>query len=147
MFEITHYKGSLSVHPHFVVATVDGWKRVPAKQYPYTGKSCTVMEARCKAPRRNFGNSKAKNFRRRWFRNLSAIDVDTQSPRRPKLDHMDVDESVRSAGPFAPPTTADRAGDPIQVYVLRPIFASRTKPVAKAKFQKRVARRKQRNSD
>ena len=113
--EIQPYAETLPVHPHLIVATANGWKRIPSRSDPFTGKSSTVMTARRLELSRKFGGKESRRRRRYLIQQYS----------RPVA--MEVDSSAYHASRPAP----------MQLDSLQPLFANRTKPV-KQKFQKRV---------
>ena len=119
-FEIQPYAESLPVHPHLIVATSVGWKRVPPRSDPFTGKSSTVMQSRRKELSRKFGRHEARRRRRLLI---------SQS-KRPVP--MDVDSWQPSVSSPSPPSAAAMDLDAL----LQPVFV--TKPVKSNKYQKRV---------
>jgi hypothetical protein len=81
--EVQPYSESLIVHPHFIVATSSGWKRVPARSDPFTGKSSTVMQARRSELHKRFGSPAAKGRRRSILQQANGatpMDVDEPLP-------------------------------------------------------------------
>lgn len=85
------------------------------------------MTTRRKQLAAKFGNSKAKTFRRNMVRKLSQMDVDKPTRNVRTSEPMDVDQDL-----------VQGSDDPMEIHAIGPICAARTKPVAKAKFQKRV---------
>ena len=44
--QIQPYSESYEEHPHFIIATAGGWKKMPPRADVFTGKSAQVMKAR-----------------------------------------------------------------------------------------------------
>ena len=61
--EIVPYSEMYEVHPHFLLSTSSGWKRMPPRADPFTGKSATVLKARRKAAKKRLSSRSAKKAR------------------------------------------------------------------------------------
>ena len=109
------YSETLPLHPHLIVATSTGWKRIPSRSDPFTGKSSGVMKARHIELSRHFGSQEARRRRRRrrlikQYSHSSPMDISS-------------DESTSMA---------------VEPAANQPVFANRTKPEKSSKYQKRV---------
>ena len=133
-FEVTPYSECLPLHPHLLVSTSSGWKRIPPRCDPFTGMSSTVMQSRRSELGRKFGRHESKRKRRRLLSSANrpvSMDVDSSPLDGAKrLDRnssfpMEVD-SNSSLPTFTP----------MDVSALRSMAV--TKPVKSGKFQKRV---------
>ena len=148
ILEVQPYSESLPVHPHLVVATSAGWKRIPSRSDPFTGKSSAVMTARRQELALKFRSRLAIGRRRRLLRTLKRpkpMDVDRPEIPRPSKMDLDIpkdrDETFELPIPVPSPLRPSHSpeNDPMEVDSSHSqIFAARTKPVKPNKFQKRV---------
>ena len=80
--EVQPYPETLPDHPHFIVATPSGWKKVPTRSDPLTGKSSNVMQASRQQLRLKFGSRSAKGRRRSLLKkfNNDSMEFDKVKP-------------------------------------------------------------------
>ena len=114
IIEVQPYSETLPLHPHLIVATSTGWKRLPSRSDPFTSKSRNVMKVRHSELSRHFGNQEARRRRRRRRRLIKQYS-------RPVSMEIDSDPSTSDL------PTANH-----------PVFAKRTKPEKSNKYQKRL---------
>ena len=113
--EVQPYSETLPLHPHLIVATRVGWKRIPSRSDPFTGKSANVMKARHSELSRHFGSQEARRRRRRL--------IQQSSRSTPMVVDSDPSTSMQVDAPSS---------------TRHPVFANRTKPEKNNKYQKRV---------
>ena len=61
--EVTPYSEVYECHPHRLLSTSQGWKRLPSRADPFTGKTPVVMKARRIQVRKKIGTKSARKAR------------------------------------------------------------------------------------
>ena len=119
-FNVPAYSEHYSMHPHFLLSSAHGWKRNPARCDPFTGKSSAVMKDRRAQVRRTLKPKNAHATRLRLMREANE-----------ELQQMlSMEESLVK---LQKPTSDSQTGK---------MAATRTKPVATNKYQKRLGAKK-----
>ena len=98
-FEITPYSEIYGTHPHFILASANGWKRNPSRSDPYTGKSSAVMMQRKKAARKSLRSKGARQNRKSILNTANSV---TTSP----AGETDIG-TARSSRSHGPSTATD----------------------------------------
>ena len=78
---ITPYSEVCEQHPHFILATANGWKRNPSRADPYTGKSSAVMAQRKKLARKSLRSKTARQNRKSILNAANSISLEARNHR------------------------------------------------------------------
>ena len=153
--EVTPYSEQYDLHPHHLLATSNGWKKAPARSDPFTGKSSVVMKARRKSVKKALSSRTAKKIRQQILAaaNSAIRDLDEvyhNYKNDPSPVHMDTDMVTRPAPPASQSMDIDSEDHSMDIGMFaqpwpkgcRSIFATRTPPANKNKYQKRMGAKK-----
>ena len=152
-YDVTGYSETYHAHPHTLLATATSWKTNPSRADLITGKSSTVMKARRNSIRTSMKPAVARKTQLNIlaeYQKLQAALSTHQSPLQGSTplggegsyNCLDIDMDASNIMDVDMTDHRDIDGANMLSCVRGTIFSTRTKPVAKNRYQKRLGAKK-----